>query len=792
MRRALLILVSTIASLAAARAADVEAVTAVAGAGPRVVNVCPVSADTLAVTIRHGKVTPGHQEPYVAQKTDQLKPWRYHNWLERDGKVIGTLAGVKHDVLYIAPKLEDQPLGEEWASNPASYLCVSVDDAAFAGGQRPVAVHRKARATDLFRTDTHSIQGPREHLIYLKWPADLTEGASYQLRFEGHDPAIEGVSYKHDPLHARSEAVHVSQTGFRPDDPLKVAFLSLWEGDGGGHTYPAGLAFNLIRESDGRGVYRGKAVMGLAADQVEVPGKVNHNGTDVWRLDFSDFAEPGEYRVYVEGVGCSYPFSIANNVWEKAWWVSVRGLYHQRSGIELGPPYTTYVRPRAFHPDDGVQILLNKAAYVEPSKSSGPEALFERLAAGATEQVTREAWGGYMDAGDFDRRAEHLVASRWLLDLLAAYPAMAKANLNIPESGNALPDLLDEALWGLDCYRRMQQPDGSVPGGIESAEHPKVGETSWQESHPIYQYAPDPWATGLYAATAAQAAKVLQGLDRDLAGQYQKTALAAMEYVERLQAEGKLEGYDTRVADARNLAAANLYILTGDDRWHDIYKQTCAFTKAQGRTNKWQQFDQGEAIFAYLQLPEGKTDATIRKWGTHAVLNEASQLVAAGKETAFGWTGSPAVRIGWGRLTSPRHCIPLVWAYRLTGESKYLEAMVRACQYPTGANPLNLCFTTGLGKQTPEHVFIGDAILTNQPTPPGITPLGPQEWMLLNQWWLNPHARAYPALKNWPTCENYIDAGLYTCTGEPTIHGSIAPTFYMWGHLAARPAMNGK
>ena len=58
--------------------------------------------------------------------------------------------------------------------------------------------------------------------------------------------------------------------------------------------------------------------------------------------------------------------------------------------------------------------------------------------------------------------------------------------------------------------------------------------------------------------------------------------------------------------------------------------------------------------------------------------------------------------------------------------------MVRACQYATGANPLNLCFTTGLAKETPEHVFIGDAILTNQPTPPGITPLGPQEWMLLN------------------------------------------------------------
>ena len=58
-------------------------------AGPHVTSISPVSADTLAVTIRHGRVTAGRQEPYVGQRADQLKPWRYHNWLERDGKTSG-------------------------------------------------------------------------------------------------------------------------------------------------------------------------------------------------------------------------------------------------------------------------------------------------------------------------------------------------------------------------------------------------------------------------------------------------------------------------------------------------------------------------------------------------------------------------------------------------------------------------------------------------------------------------------------------------------------------------------
>jgi endoglucanase len=262
-----------------------------------------------------------------------------------------------------------------------------------------------------------------------------------------------------------------------------------------------------------------------------------------------------------------------------------------------------------------------------------------------------------------------------------------------------------------------------------------------------------------------------------------------MECIEKQQKEGKLAGYGAGVADARNLAAVQLYILTGDARWHNVFKETTAFTKVQGRTAKYEQFDQGEAIFAYVQLPAEKTDPTIRKWGIQGITNEANQLIEAGQATAFGWTGSPAIRIGWGRLTSPRYTMPIIYAYRLAGEQKYLAAMVRSCLYATGANPLNLCFTTGVGHRWPEHVFIGDAILTNQQVPPGITPLGPQEWMLLNSWWLNPKARMYPAMKDWPTCEAYIDAGLYTIMSEPTVHNSIAPTLYMWGHLAARPTV---
>jgi endoglucanase len=73
-------------------------------------------------------------------------------------------------------------------------------------------------------------------------------------------------------------------------------------------------------------------------------------------MEFGALDEEGEFVVVVDGIGRSYPFRIAREVWQRAVYVSGSGFYHQRSGIELGPPHTTFRRPRPFHPDDGLLI----------------------------------------------------------------------------------------------------------------------------------------------------------------------------------------------------------------------------------------------------------------------------------------------------------------------------------------------------------------------------------------------------------------------------------------------------
>ena len=191
-------------------------------------------------------------------------------------------------------------------------------------------------------------------------------------------------------------------------------------------------------------------------------------------------------------------------MWQQAFFTAVRGFYHQRSGIATGPPFTSYSRPRAFHPDDGVKVYQANVSLLEVDMGLGDRPAFEALTSTKTDQIVPNAWGGYFDAGDWDRRIQHLAVPRGLLELHNLFPNYFKpVNLKIPESTNSLPDILDEALWSLDFFRRLQTADGGIRGGIESAEHPKFGEASWQESQTVMAYAPDVWSSYLYAGVAS-------------------------------------------------------------------------------------------------------------------------------------------------------------------------------------------------------------------------------------------------------------------------------------------------
>jgi hypothetical protein len=54
----------------------------------------------------------------------------------------------------------------------------------------------------------------------------------------------------------------------------------------------------------------------------------NFTGADIWQCDFSLFKTPGRYVVAMDGIGCSYPFTIGEDVYRPGVCDNRAALYH--------------------------------------------------------------------------------------------------------------------------------------------------------------------------------------------------------------------------------------------------------------------------------------------------------------------------------------------------------------------------------------------------------------------------------------------------------------------------------
>jgi endoglucanase len=184
-------------------------------------------------------------------------------------------------------------------------------------------------------------------------------------------------------------------------------------------------------------------------------GKVdiwNNGATDVtsgdkaWWFDFTDVTTPGEYYIYDIGKNkSSYKFKIGDNVYTDILKTAMRMFYYNRCGAaktlaNAGPNYA-----------DG-------ASFIGARQDKNCRSIFDTSNA-ATE---KDLSGGWWDAGDFNKYVSF--ARKPVNLLLTSYtknPAIWKDDYNIPESGNGIPDILDEIKWELDWLKKMQLPDGS-------------------------------------------------------------------------------------------------------------------------------------------------------------------------------------------------------------------------------------------------------------------------------------------------------------------------------------------
>ncbi len=125
-----------------------------------------------------------------------------------------------------------------------------------------------------------------------------------------------------------------------------------------------------------------------------------------------------------------------------------RALYHNRSGIALQRPYTEFQRPAPHNPKltpgFAGKLRYTRVRWPEWGSEGGDAKKLMADSHGPLE----DTWGWYQDAGDWDSYYTHLRVAQELLLVYEMGPGKFRdGELNIPESGNGVPDILDEAAW---------------------------------------------------------------------------------------------------------------------------------------------------------------------------------------------------------------------------------------------------------------------------------------------------------------------------------------------------------
>lgn len=720
------------------------------------------------------------------------------------------------------------PLDTNAASLATSYSVVSSDDASYRTRRHPVQVGRKSKGTDFAwfadkwingRAVNTRLDHAKEHWIYLFLPDAMKAGSTYTVSTGNLGSNGEHRNFQFEPATTRSEAVHVNLIGYVPEAPQKFGYVYHWLGDKGGLDLKPyeGRDFSVLKQAGGMRVFEGKLRFRMAATQQETfhksdsPPDGSFLKADVYECDFSGLKQPGKYVLSVDGIGCSFPFVVDRDVYREPFRVIARGLYHNRSGIALDHPFTEFTRPASHNPKltpgfNG-KLIYTTIRFTEWGSEGGNASELRANSKGPLDSA-----GWYQDAGDWDSYYSHLRVSQELLLACEVAPDnFVDGELNIPESTNGLPDILDEAAWlPRFCYRLrhelLEKKYGTGGVGLRIAgdafgddektlpDGKKVGQGSWEDVDRMWAVSgEDPWSTYRYAGAAAHLALCQDLVDvRDPEGvDWGREAVEAYAWAQKNTREGD-EQKGPRLREPRAYAAAALFRLTGEKSYE---RQFASDTASIGATTAlWDDAQYGPLVYA-LASDTNKADTGLHERIRSAVLTTADELVSVSSKRALRWGGNWYMPMLVGHQTTP-WMLQAAVGYALTRHDdpararRYRAALYTTCDYFLGCNPLNMTWATGLGPRHPKHVFHMDAWYNGKDRPhPGIIPYGPwrkERDLGQGPWdvaW--PHKTLYPEIDAWPANERWFDNRCSPMSSEFTIHQNTAPAAALLGILCA-------
>lgn len=496
-----------------------------------------------------------------------------------------------------------------------------------------------------------------------------------------------------------SKFIHIDQFGYLPN-AVKVAVISDPQiGFNAGDNYTAPATLELVNAITGITVWSGSPQLwnGGATD--------SQSGDRGWWLDFSAWTSAGEYYLQdPNGTERSATFTISDQVYDDLMADAGRAFFYNRCNAPKAAPFA--------EPNwtDGTNFL-NPLQDGDCSALSDPE----------NASMRRDLSGGWFDAGDYNKYVTFAYSAvNPLLWAYAESPAAFTDSWNIPESGNGIPDLLDELKWELDWLLKMTNPDGSVIIKMGSIDYNDNAAAPPSANTDRRYYGPTCTSASIAAAAMfAQAADVMGELGSlsSYAQTLRNQAVSTFDYWLSRQAAGTLEfncddgTIKSGDADwnednqwkAAQVAAIHLFALTGDAAYNSFLIDHQDKT-APLATNFWGVEDNvlNTALMYYTTVPgadaslstriiNGLTTEATNNWNGYFGMGTNDLYRAFIPDWSYHW-GSSNSRSRYGSLNN------LVANYDLiSGQAASFRAKSAGILHSFhGLNPLGIVYLSGM------------------------------------------------------------------------------------------------
>jgi len=526
--------------------------------------------------------------------------------------------------------------------------------------------------------------------------------------------------------------VNLNQLGYHPEDTKRaiVRSSSLDE------------TFEVIDTSSGSVAFEGQLVTG------------KNRGNSGEKTSFGDFTAlttPGTYKVHTENNGDSFEFVISDSPYKEAMNAALKMFYLQRCGMDLTSEYAGDFAHTACHKD--LATIYGSSQKIDVS-------------------------GGWHDAGDYGRYTS--AAAKAVADLLLAYetnPSVFTDDCGIPESGNGIPDILDEARYELDWLMKMQASDGGVYHKVTGLNFDGIAMPE-DCNDELYVLPQSKTSTADFAAVMYIASRVYENIDSSFSSDCIKAAQKAIPYYEAHISERNFtnptdvltgEYADGNSMDEYLWALCEGYKTSSDNYFADKIKSFNFDQLPEDEGLGWANM-KGYAYYAYLTAKNPvKTNYTFKT----NLLTNAEEL----KDIAFTESYCSTIKddYTWGsNMTICNNGLILLMANEISSNSDYVEASRMQLDYICGANTTSYCFLTGYGSLCPKYPHHRPSQALDK-CMPGMLVGGPDSNLE------DPFAKK--VLANYPKAHRYFDsAQSYSCN-EITIYWNSAFVYLLSYYL---------